>query len=85
MPPALVALVADLLAKDPAARPADAREVIRRLRLMDVTTYEVWDDDIPAVWWQKNVPLATGKVAATGSRAQVRMPTALTIGLRGEL
>ena len=85
LPPALVALVADLLAKDPAARPTDAREVIRRLRLLDVSTYEVWDNDIAAVWWQKNVPLATGKVAASDSRAQVMMPTALTGGLRGEL
>jgi len=77
LPPALVALVSDLLAKDPAAWLADAREVIRRLRLLDVATYELWDRHIASIWWQKHVPLATGGASASGSAAQ-----ALRLGAR---
>ena len=67
LPPDLVALVADLLAKDPAARPADAREVIRRLRVIDTAASDLWDDDIAAVWWQKHLPMVSGDSSARRS------------------
>jgi len=81
----LVTLVADLLAKDPVARPADARDVIHRLRRMDVTTSGVRDDDIAAVWWQKHAPLVTSEASATGSKAQSMVPTGLSGGVQGAL
>jgi serine/threonine protein kinase len=58
LPETLVALINDLLAKDPAARPADAREIIRRLRLLGPLGGDPWDDEIAAVWWVRNRPKA---------------------------
>ena len=61
LPESLISLINDLLAKDPAARPADAREVIRRLRLLGPLGGDPWDEEIAAVWWMRNRPLADSK------------------------
>ena len=67
LPAALVALVHELLAKDPAARPADARVIIARLRLLGPLGGEPWDEEIAHVWWLRNRPLAA--VSGSGSVA----------------
>lgn len=55
-PADLIALVTAMLAKEPGDRPADAREVARRLRLLGPVSGEPWDADIAAVWWQRHLP-----------------------------
>ena len=49
LPAPLVALVHVLLTKDPAARPADARVIIARLRLLGPLGGEPWDEEIANV------------------------------------
>ncbi len=58
LPAELVRLVADLLAKDPARRAADASEVLARLRALGDPGGEPWDEDIAAIWWRRNLPAA---------------------------
>jgi hypothetical protein len=47
----LEALVLELLAKDPAARPASAGELARRLKALE--TPDAWDGDVAAAWWDR--------------------------------
>ena len=70
LPAPLVALVHDLLAKDPAARPADARVIIARLRLLGPLGGAPWDEEIAQVWWIRNRPVT----AASGSSSAATQP-----------
>ncbi|MFT7621800.1 MAG: transcriptional regulator with GAF, ATPase, and Fis domain, partial [Myxococcota bacterium] len=54
IPPELDALVLDLLAKKPDQRPADAREVIRRLDTMVLR--RPWTADRAERWWAAHLP-----------------------------
>jgi serine/threonine-protein kinase len=54
IPPELDALVLDLLAKDPAARPRSAIELARRLA--DVRFDEGWTQERAERWWRAHLP-----------------------------
>lgn len=71
LPETLVVLINDLLAKDPAARPADAREVIRRLRLLGPIGGDPWDEEIAAVWWMRHRPQADSKPSRPAAASDV--------------
>ena len=76
-PADLIALVTSLLAKEPGDRPADAREVARRLRLLGPLAGEPWDADIATVWWQRHLPRQQTEL----TKAPANAPTAPTIPL----
>jgi serine/threonine-protein kinase len=64
VPRELEALVLSCLAKDPAARPADAAALRRGLRAVPLA--EPWTDDDAARWWRMHLPeLATEASPAT--------------------
>jgi serine/threonine-protein kinase len=54
IPPELDALVLDLLAKDPAARPAGAAEVARRLAAIPLA--DPWTRERAERWWRAHLP-----------------------------
>src|SRR5262249_30342320 len=54
IPPELDQLVLDLLAKDPARRPASADEVMRRLAAIPLD--EPWTQERAAQWWRAHLP-----------------------------
>jgi len=54
VPQELEALVLACLAKDPAARPADAAALRRGLAAVPLA--EAWTDDHAAHWWRQHVP-----------------------------
>ncbi len=51
LPPDLEAVILSCLAKAPEDRPADARELIKRLRAIDVPAEHAWTDDKATSWW----------------------------------
>jgi serine/threonine-protein kinase len=51
IPPALDALVLSCLAKDPGGRPQSARELSRRLAMLDGA--ERWGEEQAMAWWEK--------------------------------
>jgi hypothetical protein len=52
LPPDLESLLLDCLEKDPSRRPANARELCRRLERC--TTFGCWTDDDARAWWTAN-------------------------------
>ncbi len=67
IPAALDALVLSCLAKDPKDRPQTARELSRRLTLIDGATE--WTEDRARQWWATHWPLASWTDADDGRRA----------------
>ncbi len=80
LPRGLEELILSCLAKDPDNRPADAREMIKRLRAIEIPPEEAWSDERAASWWQHHRPanvqtLAPG--AATTQAPRTIMPVNL--------
>ena len=66
VPRELEELVLACLAKDPAARPADASALRRGLRAVPVA--EPWTDDDAERWWQAHVPELTTEAPSVALR-----------------
>lgn len=62
MPPELDALILRCLAKEPAQRPADARELARQLRVLPLP--DPWSEELAEAWW--NDRLASGASPGRG-------------------
>lgn len=56
LPVELEALVISMLAKDPEDRPAGAREVIDRLRAIDIPDEHAWTEERAREWWANYRP-----------------------------
>jgi serine/threonine-protein kinase len=72
IPSELEALVLELLAKDPAARPSSAQALLTRLRALPVRR---WSDDELAAWWtsaleQRSQKSSTSAVTSSPASAQ---------------
>ena len=76
---ALESLCMSLLAKEPDDRPADAREMIKRLRAVEIPPEEAWSDERAASWWKNHRPaLSTlDASAATSVSPRTIMPANL--------
>jgi hypothetical protein len=60
VPPRLEALILSCLAKDPAARPADADHVAAELRVC-LDGESPWTDDEARSWWARNLEEKAGR------------------------
>jgi len=56
LPAGLEALIISMLAKDPEDRPASARDVIERLRAIEIPPEHAWSDERAASWWKNYKP-----------------------------
>lgn len=56
LPPALEAIVIQLLAKDPADRPRDARELAAALRAIPILEEHAWSETRAQAWWFAHRP-----------------------------
>jgi eukaryotic-like serine/threonine-protein kinase len=59
IPPALESLIMECLDKDPARRPARAREI--QTRLLAISTPGAWTRDRAEAWWRSNAPETSAK------------------------
>jgi hypothetical protein len=67
IPPGLEELILECLRKDPAQRPGGARELVRRLRALDLTP--AWTAERAEAWWAEHDPEAVKPAAAPDARA----------------
>ncbi len=72
IPQELVDIVSSMLAKDAADRPANARELARMLRAIEIPDEYKWTQDRAYSWWRSYTPQAPKRVAA--EEVQLIMP-----------
>lgn len=80
LPQGLEDVILACLAKDPDDRPHDARDLIKRLRAIEVPTEHAWTDERAASWWQNHQPTAVATLepsAATSVAPRTIMPANL--------
>jgi len=73
LPTELEAILAACLAKEPAARPADARDLARQLRAIAIPPEHAWTDVKARAWWDAYAPARPAPSVST-SEVQVIMP-----------
>jgi len=72
-PPELEAVIASCLAKDIAARPADARALAAQLRAIPIPAEHAWTEDHALAWWREYRPAAAASDLPS-DQVQVIMP-----------
>ena len=58
LPGELERVIVACLAKDPSARPADARALARALRAIAIPAEHAWTEDHAQAWWREHMPAA---------------------------
>jgi len=64
LPQGLEDVILDCLAKKPAQRPKDAREMITRLRAIEIPAEHAWTDEKAASWWKNIKPSSVEAIAS---------------------
>ena len=80
LPKELEDAILSCLAKDPEDRPADARELIKRLRAIEIPAEHAWSDDRATSWWHNYKPSSVATLepdAATSMAPRTIMPANL--------
>jgi hypothetical protein len=73
-------VILSCLAKDPEDRPADARELIQRLRAIEIPAEHAWTDDKATSWWKSYRPSKVATLqpdSATSVAPRTIMPARL--------